>query len=90
MDNPDTLATFSTQDTGRRQNTKAQHNTFVRLYRKDKGINNDLLITTRTPLKTVVNLGTPEGSAVHDPLMTPVLLMLKDIKIICSIFVIFA
>jgi hypothetical protein len=63
MDNPDTLATLGTQDTGRR-------------------INNDLLITTRTPLKTEVNLGAPEGSAVHHPLMTPVLLMLKNIKII--------
>jgi len=28
MDNPDTLETLGTQDTGRRQNTKAQHNTF--------------------------------------------------------------
>ena len=61
---------------------KSKDRQYNRLKRKDKGINNDLLITTRTPLKTVVNLGTPEGSAVHDPLMTPVLLMLKDTKII--------
>jgi hypothetical protein len=38
------------------------------LKRKHKRINNDLLITTRTPLKTEVNLGAPEGSAVHDPI----------------------
>jgi hypothetical protein len=29
-----------------------------------------------------VNLGTPQGSAVHDPLVIPFLLMLKDINII--------
>ena len=65
--------------TGSRNSKDRQYNN---LKRKDKGINNDLLITTRTPLKTEVNIGTPEGSAVNDPLVIPFLLMLKDINII--------
>jgi hypothetical protein len=35
---------------------------------------------TRTPLKTRVNSGALEGSAVHAPLVTPVVLLLKQLN----------
>jgi hypothetical protein len=57
---------------------------------KDKRTNNDLQNTTqktkdratRTPLKSGINPGAPGGLTVPVPLVTPIVLLLKDTDII--------